>query len=299
MKLLIRISLLFFGIISCSALFALNANNSDSIVKENLTDINGHRQGHWRITGAISIEEGYRNGQLIEEGTYVNNKREGAWKKYFPTGNIKSEITYADNHPFGSYKIFFPNGEIEEEGTWLINKNTGDFIRYFDSGLIAQKFKFNHSGKRQGIQEYYYQDGKLQMQVEVENGVAHGIYKTYYPDGSPREEKRMTNGKVEEGSYVKYKARTKSNYIDDLPNIPRSETNPRTTDKPNLSEFKSTGFNTLYNLNKQVTQVGSFNNGRLWEGKWYRYDENGLLHRVEVYKDGRFIGYGIIDDSNN
>lgn len=274
-------------------------NISGRTAKENITDINGHRQGYWRITGAISVEEGYRKSQLIEEGIYLDNKREGVWKKYYPTGNVKSEISYEDNHPFGSYKVFYPNGEVEEEGMWLANRNTGSFIRYYESGQVAQKFNFNSAGKRQGMQEYYFENGKLQMQVELENGIVHGVMKTFYYDGSPREEKRMTNGELEEGSLVTHKSRYDSKYIESIPELPREEIKPKMADQPNLAEFKSSGTNTLYNINKQVTQVGKFNKGRLWEGKWYRYDENGLLRRVEVYKGGRFIGYGIIDDSNN
>ncbi len=299
MKLLIRISLLFIASIIGSALCATDVIADGNSTKANLTDTNGHRQGYWKITGAISIEEGYRNNQLIEEGKYLNNKREGVWKKYFPTGNIQSEITYEGNHPLGTYKIFYPEGEVEEKGLWRVNRNTGNFIRYHENGKVAQKFNFNESGKRQGIQEYFYENGNIQMSVELENGVLHGKMKTFYSDGSPRQEKRMTNGEVEEESVVNYKPRTKVKVDASMPDIPRKEMRPATSDKPNLAEFKSSGFNTLYNINKQVTQVGKFINGRMWEGKWYRYDDNGLLRRVEIYKDGRFIGYGIIDDSNN
>lgn len=298
MNLLIRTLFVLFCLATLQAHSAVETDDR-SLTKENLTDVNGHRQGYWRITGAISVEEGYRKNQVIEEGEYRDNKREGMWRKYYPTGSLKSEITYEDNHPMGAYTVYYPSGQVEEEGLWLINRNTGDFTRYHENGNVSQKFHFNSAGKRQGVQEYYFENGQLQMAVELDNGIVHGSYKTFYSDGSPQCEKRMTNGEVEEGSEVNFKPKSKSVESASLPELPRRETKPVTTDKPNLAEFKADGFNTLYNKNKQVTQVGKFIKGRLWEGKWYRYDENGLLKRVEVYKDGRFIGYGIIDDTNN
>ncbi len=298
MKLLIQISVLFVALFG----FELQANGPDINIsgsKINYTDSSGLRQGYWQITGDISIEEGYRKNQVIEEGEYLNNKREGLWKKYYPTGSLRSEINYSDNHPYGDYKTYYPEGNIEEEGTWLSNRNIGTFKRYHENGKIAQEFNFNTAGKREGEQTYYYATGVCQMKVELDNGVVHGLYKTFYPDGSPMEEMRMTNGVIEEGSLVAYKPKKKVKTDVEMPTLPRTETRPNTTDKPNLAEFKESGFNTLYNKDKQVTQVGEFQEGRLWNGKWYRYNENGILKRVEVYKNGRFIGYGIIEDSNN
>lgn len=288
------IFLIFTGIGSAYS----TSPSSDSSYK-NLTDVNGYRQGHWVITGEMSREEGYNKNQIVEEGVYMDNKRQGLWKKYFPTGALKSEITYSDNHPLGSYKVYYSTGQVEEEGYWLVNRNTGDFKRYHENGELAQEFHFNTAGKRHGEQKYFGENGKVVLSVELYNGVVHGIYKTYYADGSIREEKRITNGVVEKESLVTFPPQKRNTDHAETPDLPRNETKPVESDKPNLVAFDSNGSNTLYNKDKQVTQVGKFNNGRLWDGKWYRYDENGLLRRVEVYKEGRFIGYGIIDDANN
>ena len=277
-----------------SSLVATQGGNS-----QNVTDTSGLRQGYWKIMGAMSIEEGYKSGQVIEEGKYIDNKRQGLWKKYYPTGSLRSEITYSENHPYGYYTTYYADGKTEEEGYWKANKNTGAFTRFHENGKPAQEFTFNSKGKRDGVQNYYYPNGKLQLSVELDNGVAHGIYKSYYPDGSLKEEKRLTNGEVEPESVKKYEPKNAFKIADETPDLPKSETTPSHTDTPNLAEFRETGFNSLYNRNKQISQVGDFMDGRLWNGKWYKYDENGILRKVEVYKEGRFIGYGIIDESNN
>lgn len=293
----------FFLFVFLSTTLGLSANpiiaDAQKPVRQNHTDKQGLRQGYWVLYGDIGNENGYNSKQVVEEGEYLDNKRTGVWKKYYPTGALQSEINYIENHPYGSYITYYPNEKIEESGFWAGNKNTGDFKRFHENGNLAQKFQFNSKGKRNGVQEYYFPNGTLQCSVEIENGVAHGEYKLYYPTGELREEKRITNGEVEEESIKIYDAKKPIKNHFETPTLPREETTPKHTDKPNLDVFKSTGFNTLYNQNQQITQVGDFFEGRLWNGKWHKYDENGILQKVEVYRNGRFIGYGIIDDSNN
>lgn len=272
--------------------------SNQSSAKQNYTDNQGRRQGYWTIIGSFSSEDGYRSNQIVEEGEYLDNKRTGVWKKYYPTGTLQSEINYIENHPYGPYLTYYPNNRLEESGYWTANKNTGDFKRFHENGNLAQEFHFNSRGKRDGVQKYYYPDGTLQCSVEVDNGVAHGEYALYYPNGELREQKRITNGEVEPESVKTFELEKPLKVALGIPDLPSEETTPDISDRPNLDEFKATGSNTLYNRSRQITQVGQFIDGRLWNGKWYKYDENGILRRVEVYKEGRFIGYGIIDDSN-
>jgi antitoxin component YwqK of YwqJK toxin-antitoxin module len=50
------------------------------------------------------------------------------------------------------------------------------------------------------------------------------------------------------------------------------------------------GKHTLYNKSRMITQKGTFKYGKLWEGKWFRYDENGFLGCIELYVEGEYIG---------
>lgn len=292
---LVKSSILVFCILLGGSLKS-QASDPKTALRENFTDENGHRQGYWRITGAIGSDEGYKDANLIEEGDYTDNKRQGIWKKYYPSGALLSEITFMDNKPYGNYKTFYSNGNVEEEGYWKGNKNTGSFKRYHENGNPSNVFTFNDKGKRAGMQSYFYENGKVQMTVEIDNGVAHGMLKMYASNGKLVEEKRITNGEVEPES-VKIYAEVEKNSSQAMPALDRAETTP-VVDKPNIGKFLETGKNTLYNRNKQVSQSGEFLEGRLWNGKWFRYDENGLLKQVEVYKEGRFIGYGLIDEAN-
>ena len=121
--------------------------------------------------------------------------------------------------------------------------------------------------------------------------------KTIASDGSMMEEKRFINGQVDPESTKTYPAKLNSETAARTPEIPISETKPAEPDKPNLGEFKFNGFNALYNKSLQITQVGVFKDGRLYNGKWHRYDENGILKKIEVYQNGGFSGYGEIEDA--
>ena len=53
------------------------------------------------------------------------------------------------------------------------------------------------------------------------------------------------------------------------------------------------GYHKTYNENKDILMDGEFKGGKLWEGKHYIYDENGLLEKIEVYKEGKYAGNGV------
>ena len=54
------------------------------------------------------------------------------------------------------------------------------------------------------------------------------------------------------------------------------------------------GYHKTYNENKDILMDGAFKSGKLWTGKHYIYDENGLLERIDVYKEGAFSGNGVL-----
>ena len=60
-----------------------------------------------------------------------------------------------------------------------------------------------------------------------------------------------------------------------------------------IGEIKD-GYHKTYNENKDIYMDGEFKAGKLWNGKHYIYDENGLLERIEIYKDGKYVGNGVI-----
>lgn len=287
----VRLLVLLSQLLLSFSLFAASGN------EQNRKDDLGRRQGYWIIQAYMTGETGYAPDATVEEGTFVDDKKEGLWKKYFPNGKLKSEITYVNDRPNGWYAVYYPTGIAEERGTWTRNKNTGDFKRFYANGELQQEFFFNDKGIRNGIQRYYHSNGKLELEVTVAEGKEIGTMRRWDKEGKLVEEKQMNNGTLVPGSLQRYDKLNEAEIAEEIA-IPNSNAAPAVKDETNgAHQFNANGQNTLYNASKQVTQTGEFKSGRLWNGKWYRYNADGILQRIEMYKHGRYIGDAVPDDS--
>ncbi len=63
----------------------------------------------------------------------------------------------------------------------------------------------------------------------------------------------------------------------------------KAAEKPGTNPMLN-GYYVLYNKNRQKTKDGTFKDNRLMDGKNYIYDEKGVLMRIELYKDFKYVG---------
>lgn len=285
MKHLLSILMIFSSIV----LFA------QSNEKINQLDSNNKRQGYWIVRNIDNSQPGYKENQIIEEGNYENSWKVGLWKSYYPNGKLKSEIHYEMGRPMGRYKLYYENGQLEEAGNWKRTKNTGEFKRYYPNGNLMQDFSFTEAGLRTGEQNYYYSNGNLRLQGNWENGKESGLITEYYENGDISSKKYFSNGELNKNNIQIF--------------APKQNQAEQTEDKgknmvvkvdkeeePNQGGFDGTGFKKLYNRDKQIAKEGYFEDYRLMDGRFYRYNENGILIQILVFKDGHYIGDGILAD---
>jgi antitoxin component YwqK of YwqJK toxin-antitoxin module len=266
----------------------------------NQIDELGQRQGYWVINGFMSNDRSYAPDETVEEGLYRDNRREGVWKKYWPGGKLRSQIQYLGGRPHGAYSLYYENGNTEESGTWVNNKNIGEFRRFHPNGQPQQHFVFNESGKRNGVQKYFHENGLTELEVMLVNGQENGVSKRYNEQGALVEEKRFEKGIMVPGSMVVHSNQIakKEVPVTDPYDAEVGKSSTAAVDKPNAAEsFKPNGFNTLYNKNGDITQTGEFSKGRLMNGKMFKYNSDGILVRIEIYKNGRFVGTGVIPEA--
>ena len=291
----------FLSTLVIIASFALNTsaqtfelNGTDTI---NKIDVNRKRQGYWMIKAKLPKFRDYPVGNLIEEGKYVNSRKEGLWKKYFPSTKLKSEITYKGSRPFGKYILYYENGNIEESGNWERTKNTGDFKRYHENGKLSQSFTFTASGKRSGKQVYYYPNGKLRLEGTWNESLETGEQKEYHENGDLMSVKNFNGGTLDPASFQIYASKTLVKEAVEKMVEEGKGVNVKVTkeDEANQGGFDGTGCKKLFNLNKQISKDGVFDNYRLIDGKYFKYDENGILIQIMIFKDGRYIGNGVIE----
>jgi antitoxin component YwqK of YwqJK toxin-antitoxin module len=261
-------------------------HNGDTI---NYIDENNLKQGFWKIFGRMKKLPDYQPDQVVEQGEYENSRKQGIWKKFFPNGKTKSEIAYVNSRPNGYYKTYYENGELEEEGEWKNNRNVGKFVRKHPNGEVAQEFEFNESGKRDGEQKYYYEDGSIMIVAQIKEGKEEKVTE-YYPDGSLKAEKVFVDGNLDVANTKVYEPKTPIKPVETTEKAPVKVVKVNKEEVVNKGTFDGNGEHKLYNKDKQISKDGLFKNYRLIDGKNYKYDENGILISIELIKNGRYIG---------
>jgi len=272
------------GIISYQADIVYNNDTINKIDENNL------KQGFWIFFGRDKKLANYKADQKVEEGSFRDNRKMGIWKKYFSNGKLQNEITYQNSRPNGYAKIYYDNGQLKEEGLWKGNKWIGEYKLYHENGNLYHEFDFNPMGKREGVQKYYHENGEVMIEGEWAMGKESGYLKEYYEDGTLKSEKNFANGTLDVASVKEYEK--PKEIVDVKPEEPKGA--GVTVDKTEVSrsakKFDGNGPYTLYNMNRQISKDGIFKKNKLMDGKWYKYNRDGILTRIKVYKNGSYVG---------
>jgi antitoxin component YwqK of YwqJK toxin-antitoxin module len=236
---------------------------SDTI---NQKDTSGFRQGYWIIYGAYFPERAYCDTCRIEEGRYLSDKKTGEWKMYRPDGTLKTVGTFENGRPGGDYIKFSPIGNRIETGTFKNGKQAGELRVYYESGCLASQRYFDVEGKQSGEAVYYNDDCRLDSAL---TGTV--AAKTAEP-----QMKYFHYGYVTEA--------TSANSSD----LKRDSVDPdgRRLWVEEGKSFDPDGMNKLYDINGYLVIEGQFKEGKLWNGKIYAYDEDGIMTRIEIWKNG-------------
>lgn len=282
-------------------LFFLLVGSVNSLVAQsqvdtlNQKDGDNMKQGYWIISGEMRKDTAYAASSIIEKGSYENSRKIGLWKRYYPNGNVQSIINYVNGRPKGEYQIYYKNGQVEEQGDWQRNKNTGDFKRFYKNGEPMQQFTFSDNGKRNGEQFYYYSNGQVEVSVNMVDGKEDGSLKRYYSNGELKSEMKVALGVADKATYVEYKAKKEVVKVENIPVVEVKEAKVEKA-KPNIGSVDPEGYNKLYTRSLLLKWDGYYHHGRPWNGKKFIYDQNGLLIRIEMYKNGLYIGNGVIEE---
>jgi len=269
-----------------------HANTSgDQDDKINQT-VDGKKQGKWIIYGKDRPESGIPSAGKVEEGKYVDDRKEGIWIKYHDDGvtpKLKGE--YENNRPKGQYTKYWPNGKVRELGTFEKNQQLDSLVRIYENGIREYEANYNAQGKEQGKVKFYYPNGQVELVYTASNGTPTGTATRYWPNGDVKE-------------IITYSATGEI-----VSTIPKEMVSPAETVKdPNANKklppaikgtpktpgatWKPNGYNKVYNDDGEISQDGTFKDGRLWDGKVYVYDRDGILLKVEVYKGGAYHSDG-------
>ncbi len=273
--------------------------------KVNEKDANGQKQGHWVIINTAAKFPGFAEGELTEEGDYLDNKKIGIWTKYYPGGTKKHELTFTNNLPNGYAKFYYKDGLLQEEGMWKDNKWVGEYRYYHENGNLFYNWVYNASGKREGTQQYFHENGNLMIEGTWKEGSESGLLKEYYENGSVKAEKTFATGKIEAATVKNYEL---SKQFDDaapkakkLAESIKQQHQVKTTASiasniANVKEEKAAnvgmigdGQKTTYNKFGKPLLSGSFKNSMLIEGKENVYADDGTYLKTYIVKEGKRV----------
>lgn len=277
-------------------------SNKDTI---NFIDQTGKKQGKWILMGKHKPGNCFTLNQKAEEGAYKENRKAGHWIEYYCNGNKKNNIEFTNGRPDGYAILYYENGNIKEEGDWKINRWVGKYKLYYENGQVQHDFKFNEGGKREGVQTYNYENGQTAVVGNFTNGKETGQIKEFYENGDVKAIKTYNNGDVDVASIKTFEpTKAIEKPTNDVAKYaPSKAVTEVKKDEEILTAAKDAaaakslnGKHILYNKNKQVSKDGVFKENRLMEGKAYIYNDNGILTRVAVYKNGVYVGDGTIEN---
>ncbi|MBQ8223510.1 MAG: toxin-antitoxin system YwqK family antitoxin [Bacteroidales bacterium] len=186
--------------------------------------LNGMKEGSWVENHPntdlphyiIQYEEGKKDGlylefdksaNIIKKIDYKNDMMDGLNCVWFKGGRSSVKQEYKEGKLEGLSILYYDNGFIQEESEYKDGKRNGVTIWYSyadkEQGPKAVMYTYK-DGLFEGVQETYYEDGRLKSQKMFSNNVANGVAIELYEDGSIKSESNYKNGELK-GRVKEYK----------------------------------------------------------------------------------------------
>ena len=98
--------------------------------------VEDYREGKWM----------FNYGDHKSEGEYLGGARNGNWKNYYSDGTLSFEGEFIDDNPNGRHIWYWPNGNKKTEGKYIMGLKDGEWIKYNYDGTPFISI-FYESGK--------------------------------------------------------------------------------------------------------------------------------------------------------
>jgi len=263
----------------------------------------------------------YKSGLLSSEGTMRNGQPDGYWKSYYENGKLKSEGN-RKNFKLDSIWIFFnEKGQKILDVTYKEGKKNGIKTTYLEQEKIREMFK---NDIKEGYTRYYYQDGKLKMEIPFVKGLEQGFGKEYSANGDiitlieykrgfvidRIKINRRDNNNLKQGRWCTFygngNIHVEGNYQDDLKegyfkgyaengDFVSVEKYLKDVKQPEAMEIKKLDIKNEYYSDGKIKASGTYRNG-VPEGIYREYNPIGQITRSIIYDMGTITGEGIVKE---
>ena len=159
---------------------------------ENLYSQQSYKNGI--LHGKSKVYYNFPKNQLRSIGYYVNGILEGPSKMYYRNGNIMSEGEYKNNKPSSFWRLYYEEGILEGEGKYDDGEESGIWVNYFKNGNIKMITPYRN-GKKFGYEQMFDENGEISFQTNHSKENEEIEIKGYYGDNQIKYEIKMKGGK--------------------------------------------------------------------------------------------------------
>lgn len=200
--------------------------------------------------------------------TDKQGKKQGVWKDFYETGNVKSETNFLNGEKTGYSKSFSKTGSLAN-----IDKYVGDSLQT-EAPELTTKLE---------VRNEYYEDGSIKKTGTYLYGLEEGTHKEYSPEG------KITAAKIYKEGVL-----TGEGLIDEAGNQlgPWIEyhASGKIKAKGNYENGTKTGEWIFYHVNGKVEQKGKYDKKGRPQGLWLWFYDNEMVLREENYLNGKREG---------
>ena len=173
-------------------------NSAGEVINSILYDEKGNKLSEGIITEGGSKEgnwkDFYRTGEVRAVGTYRNNQRSGNWIFYYENGKKEQEGNYLRGLPDGLWTWYYNNGNVRKEESYFNGREDGESIEYDLDGNIITKGNFLN-GEKEG--EWFYKVGDNTEKGNYQSGLRTGTWYSWYPENKLKFEGNFVQGQAQ------------------------------------------------------------------------------------------------------
>jgi len=160
---------------------------------EGIVDNAGKRQGPWK--------EYYKTGELKAEGRYEDNLKIGNWKYYYRDGNLEQTGDYRRGMPEGIWTWYYPNQQVWREEEYLAGREDGPSVEYSDSGAVIAQGEYI-DGFKEG--KWFFELNDHRAEGTYFEGLRNGEWRHYFLNSDQLRFKGTFENGLATGTHVYY-----------------------------------------------------------------------------------------------
>lgn len=117
----------------------------------------------------------YANHQIQSRQYFSAGKLDGLSEKWFENGRMQERRYFTENHKTGKHQAWWENGQQRFEYQFDNDVPIKTHKEWYPNGQLFTISNYDENGQPMGIQQMWFDDGKIKANYEVKNGRRFGL----------------------------------------------------------------------------------------------------------------------------